>query len=141
MSVRALILTQATGGVSAAKQLQACWDHITAARDLRFGGMLRQGAGPADAAAAIRTGEVGVVVAAYRVPEIDLTGEIEAAGGRVEYVHVAERGRMTVRSILVSLYQRLDWSAQRIAREVGGSTEDVIDHLRRGGIRKPRRHE
>lgn len=141
MSVRALILTQVTGGVSAAKQLQACWDYITNAEHLRFGGMLTGSAGAAEAAAAIRSGRADVVVAAYRVPEIDLTGEIEAVGGQVEYVHMSDRGRLTVRSVVANLYQKLGWSAQRIAREIGGNTDDVVDLLRRAGIRKPRRRE
>lgn len=141
MSVRALILTQTTGGVSPAKQLQACWDYITNAERLRFGGMLVTGSGAAEAAAAVRCGDAEVVVAAYRVPELDLTTEIEAAGGQVEYVHVSDRGRITVRSVVASLYKRLGWSAQHIAREIGGDTDDVVDLLRRAGIRKPRRRE
>lgn len=141
MSVRALILTQMTGGVAAAKQLTACWDYIAASDNLRFGGMLLKGAGATEAAAAVKTGEVAVVVAAYRVADLELTGEIEAVGGRVEYVHQPIGGRLTVRGILASLYRKLGWSAHRIARMVDADTDDVLDHLRRAGIRKPRRHE
>lgn len=141
MSVRALILTQMTGGVAPAKQLQACWDYIGAAKHLRFGGMLLEGAGAKAAAAAVLAGEVEVVVAAYRVPELELTGEIEGVGGTVEYVHSQGPGRLTVRSVLAALYRRVGWSASTIARNVGTDTEDVLEHLRRAGIRKPRRHE
>ena len=141
MSMRALILTQMTGGVSAAKQLNACWDYITAARHLTLSGLLREGATAKDARAAIESGEATVVVAAYRVAELELTGEVEAVGGKVEYVHSYESRRLTVRSMIVSLYRQAGWSAQTIARTVGTSTEEVLDHLRRAGIRKPRRHE
>lgn len=141
MGMRALVLTQTTGGVDAAKQLTACWDYINAARHLSFGGLLREGANAKDAAAAIESGAAGVIVAAYRVAEIELTGEIQAAGGTVEYVHAYEHRRLTVRSVLVSLYKQAGWSAQTIARTVGTNTEEVLDHLRRAGIRKPRRDE
>jgi hypothetical protein len=141
MSVRALILTQMSGGVEAAKQQTACWDYITASGHLSFSGMMVKGAGATEAAAAVKAGEAAVVVAAYRVAELDLTGEIQAAGGRVEYVHRPTSGRLTVRSVLASLYRKLGWSAHRIARTVGADTDDVLDHLRRAGIPKPRRHE
>jgi hypothetical protein len=141
VSVQALVLTQTTGGVTAAKQLKACWDYITAEEHLRFGGLLLQGAGATEAAAAVKAGDVQVVVAAYRVADMHLTGEIEAVGGTVEYVHKEPASRLTVRSVLASLYRRLGWSATRIAREVGGDTDDVMDHLRRAGIPKPRRRE
>jgi hypothetical protein len=130
-----------SGGVGAAKQLSACWDYITASNHLRFGGMLLTGAGPSEAAAAVKAGEAAVVVAAYRVADLDLTGEIEAAGGRVEYVHRPTGGRLTARAILATLYRKLGWSAHRIAQTVDADTDDVLDHLRRAGIPKPRRHE
>jgi hypothetical protein len=140
MSVQALILTQVSGGVNAAKQVEACWDYITAAEHLTFSGVLRHGAGPAEAAAAVQAG-AAVVVAAYRVADLELTGEIERVGGHVEYVHSYSQGRLTVRKVLAALYRRVGWSASQIARTVGADTEDVMDHLRRAGIPRPRRHE
>jgi hypothetical protein len=140
MSVQALILTHVTGDISAAKQVEACWDYITAAEHLTIGGVLRHGAGPAEAAAAVHAG-TPVVVAAYRVPDLELTGEIESVGGHVEYVHSYSQGRLTVRKVLAALYRRVGWSASQIARTVGTDTEDVMDHLRRAGIPKPRRRE
>lgn len=141
MSVRALILTQSTGGVTAAKQISACWDFITAAPHLRFGGMLLAGAGATEAAAAVKSGGAEVIVAAYRVPELELTGEIESVGGTVEYVHAPARGRLTARSVIAHLYRKLGWSAHRIAETVEADTDEVLDHLRRAGIKRPRRHE
>jgi hypothetical protein len=140
MGVRALIMIQQTGGVEVAKQATACLDYIKH-QGHELGGYLRAGSQPVDAAKSVMAGEAQVIVAAYRVRNSELTGEIEAAGGRVEYVHREQRGPMTARSILASLYRRLGWSAHKIATEVGGNTEDVLDHLRRAGIKKPRRHE
>lgn len=140
MGVRALIMIQKSGGVDVAKQDVACLEYIQH-HGHELGGYLRVGATAADAARSIASGDAQVVVAAYRTRDSELTGEIEAVGGHVEYVHRHQRGHMTARSILASLYRRLGWSAQRIASEVGGNTEDVLDHLRRAGIRRPRRRE
>lgn len=129
-------MMQVGGGVDVAKQTRACWDYVAGSRHLDFGPILREGAGPRDAAAAIAAGEASVVVAAYRDPELCLTEEVARVGGTVEYVHQEYHARMTARSILAAL-SRFGWSAQMIARTVGANTEDVLEHLRRAGIRKP----
>ncbi len=134
--MRALIMTQVDGMVDDEKQRRACWDYVAGAGHLEFGPILHTGAGPKEAAASVAAGEAEVVVAAYRRSDIELTGEIEQAGGTVEYVHRDPPTRLTVRGVFAALHRQLGWSAQTIARTVGANTEDVREHLRRAGIRR-----
>lgn len=133
--MQALILINDRGTVDPARQLEACSAYVDTAPYLDLAGVVRHGHDGAAAADAIRAGTAEVVVAAYRDPKLELTQAIEKAGGRVEYVQPAEPGRLTVRSIVASMYHRLGWSAATIARAIGASTADVVDHLRRAGIR------
>lgn len=138
MGVRALIMINSSGVVDVGRQMEACWEHLQTAPHLTFGGLLRAGSTALSAADAVRNGQADVIVAAYRDPKLELTGEIEAAGGRVEYAQPTGQGRLSVRGIIASLHRRLGWSATTIARAIGAPPRDVSDHLRRAGIRTPR---
>lgn len=138
MGVRALIMINDSGVVDVKRQMEACWTFIQGVPGLSLAGLLRPGSDGAAAAEAIRSGEADVIVAAYRDPKLEWTGEIEAVGGTIEYVQIADHGRLTVRGIIVSLYRRLGWSSMTIARAIDGDTSDVRDHLRRSGVKHPR---
>lgn len=137
MGVRALILINNSGVVGVGRQTESCWRYI-ADSGMTLAGFLRAGSGPAEAARAIEAGQAEVIVTAYRDPKLELTGEIESVGGRVEYVLAHDHGKLTVRGIIASLHRRLGWSTSVIARAIGGDTKDVRDHLRRAGIKPPR---
>jgi hypothetical protein len=136
VSVRVLILIQLTGGVGVPKQSAACLDYIKA-EGHNLKGFLRAGSTPVDAAKAIANGQADVVVAAYRT-ENELTGEIQRAGGSVEYVQ-KPRNRVTVRGIIARLYRVLGLSPAEIATLVEANANEVRDHLRRSGIEVDRR--
>ncbi len=134
MGVRALIMINPSGVVDVDRQLDACSTYIDTVPHLDLAGLLRPGADSHTAADAVRNGEADVIVAAYRDPKLELSQEIEAAGGHVEYVQLTDQSRLTVRSIIASLARRLDWTPATIARAIGASTADVRDHLRRSTL-------
>jgi len=138
MGVRALIMINNSGAVDTTRQLEVCSTYIETVPHLELAGLLRPGSDRADAAAAVRNGEADVIVTAYRDPKLELSQEIEAAGGHVEYVQLTEVSRLTVRSIIANLARRLDWSAATIARAIGATTADVTDHLRRSTLPRKR---
>jgi hypothetical protein len=114
--------------------MDVCSTYIASVEHLALAGLLRVGSNSQQAADAIRNGEADVIVAAYRDAKLELSQEIEAVGGHVEYVQLGEVSRLTVRSIIASLARRLDWSAPTIARAIGANTQDVRDHLRRSTL-------
>lgn len=139
MSVQALIMINDRGAVDTEKQMEACSAYIDTATHLNLAGIVWHGVDGAAVADSIRNGEADVVVAAYRDPDLQLTGEIESVGGHVVYVQMSDHGRLTVRDVVASLSRRLGWSASTIARAIGSSTADVSTHLRRAGLRPPKK--
>jgi len=133
MGVRALIMINDSGVVDDDRQMDACYEYIDAIPDLDLAGVVRHGTDTNAVADAVRSGRADVVVAAYRDPKLEISQEIEAAGGRVEYV-LADQGRLTVRSVITSLARRLGWTPATIARAIGATTADVVDHLRRSTL-------
>ena len=134
MGVRALIMINGSGAVDIDRQLEACSTYIETVPHLDLAGVLRPGSDTHSAADAVRAGEADVIVAAYRDPKLEISQEIEAVGGHVEYVHLNEASRLTVRGIIANLAARLDWTPATIARAIGATTADVRDHLRRSTL-------
>lgn len=135
MGVRALIMINGSGAVDIDRQMEACSTYIDTVPHLDLAGMLRPGSDSHSAADAVRNGEADVIVAAYRDPKLELSQEIEAVGGHVEYVHLVDQGgRLTVRSIIANLSRRLGWTPSTIARAIGTTTQDVREHLRRSTL-------
>lgn len=129
----ALVLTY-LGSVSQERQLRACMDFMRTSGNLALSGLLRPGCSAQEAAAAVAAGSAKVVVAAYRDPALDLTGEVQAAGGEVRYVHNPRDGRLTVRRVLARLYTEVGLSPERIANVLDADLVEVKDHLRRAGV-------
>lgn len=138
-TLRAVILTRAEGDIDPQRQTRACMNHILHA-GLTLTGLLRHGSTSLDAAAAIATGDANLIVAAYPVRGDDLEDVVEAAGGRVVYVHNPDAGhRLTVRRIIARLHTEAGFTPQYIATVIGANVREVEDHLRRSGITPPRR--
>ncbi len=134
MGVRALIMINGSGAVDVGRQMDICATYVNTVSHLDLAGVLRPGTDTHSAADAVRNGEADVIVVAYRDPKLEISQEIEAVGGHVEYVELTNNGRLTVRSIIASLARRLDWTPAMIARAIGTTTQDVRDHLRRSTL-------
>lgn len=127
----ALILIRQVEQLDLRRQLVACMRLLEQA-GYTLAGLLQPSAEIDHAAALVRTGAAEVVVVAYSDDELDQ--QIQQAGGRVEPVYRTTR-RTTVKGMIATLYTDEDWAVQRISRTFGIRFEDVVDHLRRSGIR------
>lgn len=130
--VRAVILLQPEPAVD--RQLAVVMPHVEAAGHL-LDGVVRPG-GEAAVLAMVRAGTVDVVVVA--VDTGGLGADVRAAGGRLEAVHHHDAPRATVRELLAVLYRDEGWSVARIAQTFSFNPRDVVDHLCRAGIQRPR---